>query len=335
MNFRFQLGSIPVRVDGSFLLVVACLGGFGGGSLAGIAQWLVIVFVGVLLHELGHALVGRSFGLTPQIDLIGFGGLTSWSGSGPAARGLGAGRRIAISLAGPFTGIAIGLATMVLIRSRAGLPPLALFDHETPWSDFTYNVVFVNAGWGLLNLLPILPMDGGNVLFQSLDWFTKGRGEKPARIVSAVVAVSVGLYAFLGRQSMYGAFLAGLFAFQNIQALRATTSRENDAPLREVLKTGFGALERNEPVEALRLAEEVLSRATDPAVRRDGARLRAFGFLHARRWGELASFMESADAKLIGDDEMSKFEETARELGRPDEAGRIAAVRAGRRAPKF
>src|SRR5580692_1205891 len=123
MMLQFRLGSIPVRIHGSFLLVVLVLSS-NGGDPAGLALWAAVVFTGVLLHELGHALVGRAFGLTPQIDLIGFGGLTSWS-AGKAGE-LAPPKRIAISVAGPFTGIAIGLATTLFVRARAGLPPFTL-----------------------------------------------------------------------------------------------------------------------------------------------------------------------------------------------------------------
>jgi Zn-dependent protease len=329
MNFVFRLGSIPVRVHGSFLLLVVCLGGVGSREPRAVLQWVVIVFAGVLLHELGHALVGRSFGLTPQIDLIGFGGLTSWSASSAAAAKMGAGKRIAISLAGPLTGIAIGLATLLIVRSRAGIPLFALFEHATPWSDLTWSIFFVNAGWGALNLLPVLPMDGGSVLFQSLNWLTKGRGEKPARIVSAAVAVAAALLALLLRQ-WFALFLAGSFAVQNVQALQAVSAREKDAPLREVLKAGFDALERNEPMEAVRIARDALSRATDRGARIDAVRLLAFGYLHARAWPELIALMESPESALIGSDEMAKFEEAARQLEQPGAADRIAAVRDSR-----
>ncbi|MGO8994890.1 MAG: metalloprotease [Polyangiaceae bacterium] len=331
MSFNFRLGSIPVRVHGSFLLVVLFLG-LGGGDAAGLVQWALVVFAGVLLHELGHALVGRSFGLTPQIDLIGFGGLTSWSAGD--ARALSAAKRIAISLAGPFTGIAIGIGTWVFIRARGGFAPLGFFDHDTPWTSLTYVIVWVNAGWGLLNLLPILPMDGGNVLFQSLNWLTKGQGEKPARIVSLVAAASICLLALLFRQT-YGAFLAGIFAVQNVQALRAATSRERDAPLVALLKLGFDALGRGESAEGIRVGRDVLSRATDAAVRSDAVRLLAFGYLLARDWGELMQLMESPASGAIGDAEMAKFEQAARELERPDEANRIAAVVEKRRRPRL
>jgi stage IV sporulation protein FB len=216
MKLSFRLGSIPVAVHGSFLLVVLFLG-LMGGDPSGILLWMVVVFVGVLLHELGHALVGRSFGLVPQIDLIGFGGLTSWSAK--SAVKLGPAKRIAISLAGPLTGIAIGLGTLAFIRARVGLPPLTFWDRYTPWSALTYAIVWVNAGWGVLNLLPILPMDGGNVLHQGLNLVTNGRGETPARVVSLVLAATIAIYCLVVRNT-YPAFLAGLFALQNFRALR-------------------------------------------------------------------------------------------------------------------
>jgi Zn-dependent protease len=229
MKFEFRIGSIPVTVHGSFLLVVAFLG-FGGGDgqlhLVDLVQWIAVAFIGVLLHELGHALVGQSFGLVPKIDLIGFGGLTSWTGTrGSQARALEAPKRIAISLAGPLTGIVIGLGTFALVRARAGLSPspFAFFDRDTPWTTLTYAIVWINAGWGLLNLLPILPLDGGNVLFQSLRWFTHGGGERAARMISCGVAVLAGLFAFVEGQ-VYAALFAGLFALQNFQALRGTSA---------------------------------------------------------------------------------------------------------------
>jgi Zn-dependent protease len=224
MKLSFRLGSIPVRVHQTFFFVVLALG--YTANLVEWAQWGVVAFVGVLLHELGHALVGRAFGLTPQIDLIGFGGLTSWSAGD--ARALGPGKRIAISLAGPGVGLVIGLTTWVAIRVNAGLPPLALFDGQTPFTSLTSDVVWVNAGWAAMNLLPILPMDGGAVLFQTMNAATHGRGEKPARIVSLTVAGAIAILALVFSQ-IYVAILAGLFAMQNVQALRAVLASERGA----------------------------------------------------------------------------------------------------------
>ena len=112
--------------------------------------WVVVVLVGILAHELGHAFAGRRLGLEPWIQLMAFGGMTGWMRPRP----LTSGQRILISAAGPAVGISIGGA--VLIASFAGV-----FAGASPAVmrvlDF---VLWVNLGWGVLNLLPILPLDG-------------------------------------------------------------------------------------------------------------------------------------------------------------------------------
>ena len=97
-----RLGGIPVRIRGLFLVMAGVLGMSQGGPDV-VAVWIAIVFVSVLVHELGHALVGRMFGLAPQIELHAMGGTTSWI----EPREIGHARGIAISLAGPFAGFAI------------------------------------------------------------------------------------------------------------------------------------------------------------------------------------------------------------------------------------
>src|ERR1700675_4909709 len=95
----FRLGTIPVRVHLSFLLVTVFLAAGSLGDVRGLLCWILVVFVSVMIHELGHALVGRQFGLAPEIDLQGMGGLTSW-GEGSGRKAIGPWRSIAISLAG-------------------------------------------------------------------------------------------------------------------------------------------------------------------------------------------------------------------------------------------
>jgi membrane-associated protease RseP (regulator of RpoE activity) len=76
-----------------------------------------------------------------------------------------------------------------------------------------------------VNLLPILPLDGGNVLFAVAQKVTHGNGERPARTISLVVAGAVALYA-LSQGMIFNAVFAGLFALQNFQALRALGARD-------------------------------------------------------------------------------------------------------------
>jgi Zn-dependent protease len=216
--FQFHVGSIPVQVHPWFLLTAAMLGAGGSTQLVPLLVWVAVVFVGVLLHELGHALTGKAFGLEPEIDLLAFGGLTSWRGGGRSA--MGTAKRVAISVAGPFTGIAIGGATWLYQRS---LMDSGNMPSSGVWLLLS-DIWFVNFFWGVVNLLPILPLDGGNVLFAVAQKVTRGSGERPARTISLVVAGAIGLYC-VSRGMIFNAVFAGLFALQNFQALRALGAR--------------------------------------------------------------------------------------------------------------
>lgn len=263
---QFHLGKIPVRIHTTFFVMAVVLGLYGGSPVA-IASWVAIVLVSVLFHELGHATMGLSFGLQPRIDLHGMGGTTSWAANKPLSHA----RRIAISLAGPFAGFA--LWAVVLGLSRAGVLP------DTPtWQFVLTQTKFVNLWWGVLNLLPLLPLDGGNVMMQTLHALTGGHGERPARITSIVVAVVLLPLAFLWG-SWWGALLVGSFLASNWRGLQDFSAREHDAPMRASLEQAQAALDAKDAARALDLARPVALAARTAQLRAEALHLVAFGFL--------------------------------------------------------
>lgn len=318
MIFSFNIGNIPVRVHPSFLFLILIFGS-GGGSFdpQGILIFAGAVFTGVLAHELAHALVGKTFGLTPEIDLHGMGGVTSW----PEGRAVGNWRSIAISLAGPLTGIAIG--GLVHFYALHFPPSSDLVD------DILGQVFFVNFWWGVFNLLPVLPMDGGNVMRAFLHVVTHGRGEKPARIISIVLAVGLGLFAVLIRW-WFSVAMAALFAYQNYVALKGAPEMHSDATIREELKHATEALQRDDGEAAARHARFVLAESGHPGLRKEAMRLLAYALLLNGAWGPLMRLMETDGRAVLTDEELAKFERAAFDLGRPEEAGRIRELRGGR-----
>ncbi len=170
--FGFRLFGIPVRVRPSFLLIAAFLGLFGARDPLFVAAWIAIVFVSILIHELGHALTARSYGAEVAIELNGIGGLTRWS---IPATSLGPGRRALVAAAGSAVGVLFG-AVVWAVASQFG-----------PYRGLTgfviNNLIYVNVFWGLLNWLPIRPLDGGHLLLSLLEKFAPRRGEAIARIV--------------------------------------------------------------------------------------------------------------------------------------------------------
>jgi Zn-dependent protease len=166
--------------------------------------------VSILWHELGHATVARIFGQTPAIDLHGMGGTTSWT----PTRRLAWPERIAISLAGPAVGLIVGLAVYALWASGRVNP-------TSPTADrLIRDFLWVNVWWGVFNLLPILPLDGGGILAALLDGALGPRGLRVARWISVVVGAACALLAVSAGMTP-GALVLGLFVFNNYQALRA------------------------------------------------------------------------------------------------------------------
>jgi Zn-dependent protease len=247
------------------------------GNPVELAGWVAVVLASVVVHELGHAAVGRVFGLEPSVVIHGTGGTTSWTGS----QKLSPAQRIAISLAGPMAGFALGgvvYAVALLARGHAhagsggglGAPSLPSF--------LVGQLVDVNFEWGALNLLPMLPLDGGNVMAQVLNAARRGHGERPARIISIVLA-GAALVAALAWRSLWPAFLAGSFVAVNWRALKDLTAVEHDAPLRLALDGAYAALQAKDAARILQLARPVALQSQTAPVRAEALQLLAFGFL--------------------------------------------------------
>jgi stage IV sporulation protein FB len=202
MTFTFRIGKVPVEILPSFFVVAALLGYSPHEDLVKLALWVVIVLGSVTVHELGHALAGRMFGLEPRIVLHGAGGTTSWT----TQRNLSTSRRIAISLAGPCAGFV--LAFVVWATSALAFRPADGMPLTSGLSAFVVRqLLYVNFGWGVLNLLPMLPLDGGNVMARLLDAATDGRGQRPALVISIALAAAIALAAGLAVLALGASFL--------------------------------------------------------------------------------------------------------------------------------
>jgi membrane-associated protease RseP (regulator of RpoE activity) len=203
---RFRILGFPVQVHPFFFLVAALLGGTQN-DLTLILVWVAVVFVSVLAHELGHALAARANGQQPSILLYSMGGLTRFQ----PLRELTPGQSIAISLAGPGAGFLVG--SLVWAASQS-VPPDASFVVRVAVHD----LLWVNFGWGFLNLLPILPLDGGNVVRSVLHAVRRRPDERLALLISITVGGLACLAAF-NYGLVWAAVIAALISFNNYQAL--------------------------------------------------------------------------------------------------------------------
>ena len=205
-----RVAGIPVRFEPVFFVVILLLG--LGQEPRFLVSWVVIATISILVHEMGHAVAFRAYGLSPRVVLHGMGGLTTGEGAlGPSAR-------IVTSLAGPLSALVLlGLPAMLM----AGAGVVSAGDARTVLDQ----VVWINVGWSVLNLVPVLPLDGGQVFLAVCDLVTKGRGRRVAEIVSVAVAGAIAVWAY-SRGFLFGALLAGGLGALNLSQLRKVRQDE-------------------------------------------------------------------------------------------------------------
>jgi Zn-dependent protease len=228
-DLTFRLFGFPVRAHPWFWVLTLLL--FGDGQLrayglTGVLIWVVVVFVSILVHEFGHALAFRWFGTNSHIVLYAFGGLAvPWSGVS------GRWRRIIISLAGPGAGFVLCAAVFYSNSFFAWADPKSL-----PLRLLYVYLYVVNLYWGIFNLLPVFPLDGGQVSREVCGSIWPRRGEQLALEISIVVAGLLAVYcltsaygaddrwpAFLREWfpgSVWTAILFGMLAVQSYQVLQ-------------------------------------------------------------------------------------------------------------------
>ena len=208
-GLRFELLGFPVRIDPSFWIISVLMGlSYHSLGVEYVAMWVGVVFVSILAHELGHAMMGRQFGLHSKIELYSMGGLTHLSGG----RSLRHWQDIAVSLAGPGTGLLIG-----------GIIWAALWTHGEPTSMHAgvalRMLLWVSVVWALANLLPIEPWDGGHVMASAVHWIRRYEDPALPHMISAIFGLAAALLAWK-LDFIWGALLAGLSAAKNIMQLR-------------------------------------------------------------------------------------------------------------------
>jgi len=188
-DLNFRLFGFPIRIHPFFWLGSALLGAnLLEAGLQYLLIWIAVVLVSILAHELGHALAFRRFGSDSHIVLWMFGGLAV-----PDAAVTGRWRRILVALAGPLAGFI--LCGLVYGSHKAtnwgslanGLPVAYLYG----------SLVFVNLFWGIFNLLPVFPLDGGQVSRELCEAKWRGRGLRVALQISIVCASVLALYGLV------------------------------------------------------------------------------------------------------------------------------------------
>ncbi|MGE9270331.1 MAG: metalloprotease [Verrucomicrobiales bacterium] len=223
--FRFTLFRVPIEIQPWFWITAALFGGaLSATDSLGLTRtliYMVVITLSILVHEFGHALTGRYLGGgTPRIILWAFGGLAYNQG----AR-LTRGQQFWMVFMGPGAGFILLAVTMLLVFVMYGIqggvwiisasalsiplvPPteavIDMLENHLPRFFIFEALIWINFWWGMLNLLPVLPLDGGRIIQL---WV------KPPHKVFLVSAVAGALVAAAGLLMFNSLYLGLLFGF--------------------------------------------------------------------------------------------------------------------------
>ncbi|PTX22547.1 Zn-dependent protease [Pontibacter mucosus] len=166
--------------------------------------FVLAVFFCVVLHELGHALTAKHYGInTKMITLLPIGGVASLEKMPEKPK-----QELLVALAGPAVNVVIALILWLVLPSLQGTPTEEFFLRITP-ANFFYLLFFVNVVLVVFNAIPAFPMDGGRVLRALLAF-------KLGRVRATQIAANLGqllaiFFIFVG--FFYNPFLILIGAF--------------------------------------------------------------------------------------------------------------------------
>lgn len=243
-DLHFRLLGIPVRIHPMFWLVVVLLGDLRG-SPQQLLLWIIAVLISILVHEFGHALTMRRFGQSPRIVLYALGGYATargndytWGGWSVGVSRLSTAQQILVLLAGPGAGFILAVFIFALVKLTRGT---VVFLPELPWFwrvelgigarddypllyELVYQLLYVNIWWGVINLLPVYPLDGGQLVREVCIWRDPWRGIRWSLLVSVITGAAVAVFAFAHRE-LFLAILFGMLAWQSYVMLHNATGR--------------------------------------------------------------------------------------------------------------
>ncbi len=244
-----EVAGIPIRVHLTFLLLLVWLfwvSAARGGGFSQAAQsvgFVLAAFACVVLHEFGHALTGRRFGVvTRDIILLPIGGVARLDRIPRHPR-----EEVLIALAGPCVNVAIAAVLLLYMRLSPAVYDFgnpSLYERSFAAQLFVFNLVVT-----AFNLVPAFPMDGGRVLrallAMRLDYV---RATRIAANVGQVIALLFGVLGLFGNPMLIFIALFVFLAAGQESAFVQLHSAFDGVPVSRAMIRDFRALHPDDPI---------------------------------------------------------------------------------------
>ena len=200
MGWSFPIGSVggtSIRIHVTFFLLLAWVAGsawIAGGAPAALDSvvFILLLFTCVVLHELGHVLAARRYGVqTPDITLLPIGGVARLERIPEKPS-----QEFVIAIAGPLVNVVIAAILLVIL---GGILPAGSLELDNPGVNLLARLAGANIFLVVFNLIPAFPMDGGRILRAALaQWLGYTQGTRIAATVGQVLAFGLGFLGLFG-----------------------------------------------------------------------------------------------------------------------------------------
>ncbi len=225
-------GRIPIHIYPFFWVLIFMIGWMNTLTIAGTCIWACVILISIVIHEYGHALTALAFGQESEISLVGMGGLTQRRGN-PISKL----QEFFIVLDGPLAGFSLGAVFYLLLEWK---------EFQNPYLNYALKVgLQVNIFWTILNLFPILPLDGGHLMRIVLEKLFGIRGTKAAFLLSVVLSALFSVFLLVAMQQMIMAALFLMLGFESYRTwsdMRTMTPQDSNHSLQASLKSAVDAL---------------------------------------------------------------------------------------------
>lgn len=254
MKYSLQLGKIfgiRLQIHWTFLILLGwiVISNMRVGAGTEQTMWSILfiltIFVCVTMHEFGHAMAARKFGIkTKDITLLPIGGLARLESIPEKPK-----EELIVALAGPLVNVLIVAALSPFVSFTLDITKIQQLSFITA-ENFVFNLMFINLWLAVFNLIPAFPMDGGRVLRALLSF-------KIERHIATAIAARIGQllaigFVILGFFSNPFLIFIGLFIFLGAQAEAEYTQTKSilkGFTVNDVLMKQYQTIESGEAVK--------------------------------------------------------------------------------------
>ncbi|NBO24348.1 MAG: hypothetical protein EBU93_03815 [Chlamydiae bacterium] len=279
--------SFHFRFSPFFFLTAFIIGFLGTGDFIQSFIWMGAIFFSILIHELGHACVAYYFDQSVIVQFTAFGGVTI-----PLGPKLNKLQEFLMVLMGPIFGFSLFiLATFILKKFQV---------QQANSVVFLEALRFINLVWTILNLFPVLPMDGGQLLRIGLEGAFGLSGRRFSLLFGGSFSILVAFLMLIFKMFIPAIFFF-FFAFQNFelyQQMKIFSDEDEDGPVKEELKEAM-QLSKSHDEKAKTKLEEVRKHAGQGLVFVIASQELAENYYEAKDFQKVFDILEPIQDKLL------------------------------------